>query len=565
MKRALPIGYDDFKKIITEGLYYVDKTMMIKEILDDGSQVNLFTRPRRFGKTLILSMLRSFFERQYDCSGKVIDNSGLFAHLKIMDAGAAYLAHMGKYPVINLSLKSAKQPSYEMSYQSIVDEIAREYERHAALLDRIGIMDSDRERYDRIMRRRGTAIENAKALQFLSFCLKKAYGRDTIILIDEYDVPLENSYFVGFYKEMIGFIRSLFESALKTNECLKFAVITGCLRISKESIFTGLNNLEINSILSAEYAEHFGFTQKEIDEMLDYYCLQESNQEMRAWYDGYLFGNVEVYNPWSVINFVRSLCTDKMALPKPYWANTSSNSTIRELVERADNAAKQEIERLIEGKTIVKPIHEDITYEDIYKTQDNLWNFLFFTGYLKVMARHLEVDTIYLTLAIPNMEVRYIYRNTIMEWFEQKISTANLSILYEAIKRGDGDAVGREITAQLGETISTFDYAENYYHGFLAGLLKGCPGYIVLSNRESGNGRPDLLLKTPSVRGMAIILEFKVVKKFEDMELGCDRALTQIQEREYTKELYHEGYRTFLVYGVCFYRKECLVKVSKGE
>ena len=560
MKKPLPIGYDNFKEIITEDFYYVDKTLMIKNILDHRGKVNLFTRPRRFGKTLALSMLRYYFEKEYDRKGCEIDNRDLFDGLKIMETGKKYTDQMGQYPVINLSLKSAKQPTYEMAYHSLIDEIAREYERHYFILKEDCLLESERDKYCRIMDQKASAIEYAKSLAFLSACLYKAYGQSVIILIDEYDVPLENAYFTGFYQEMIDFIRSLFESALKTNEYLKFAVVTGCLRISKESIFTGLNNLEMNSILNPNYAEHFGFTQSETEEILNYYGLQEKKAELRKWYDGYLFGNTEVYNPWSTINYIKAAYSDKEALPRPYWANTSSNSIIRKLVEQADIVAKQEIEDLMEGKTIEKPIYEDITYEDIDQTQDNLWNFLFFTGYLKKVSERLEEEILYLTLEIPNAEVRYIYRNTILEWFQRKIEKTDLKLLYQAVQEGDDKVFSGIVSEQLADTISFFDYAENYYHGFLCGLLKGCPGYIILSNRESGNGRPDIIMKTPSVRGMAVIMELKIVNDFEKMDQGCDMALAQIEEKNYEAALYKEGYRRFIKYGVCFYRKECLVK-----
>lgn len=562
MKKPLPIGYDNFKEIITEDFYYVDKTLLIKEILDNRGKVNLFTRPRRFGKTLALSMLRYYFEKEYDAKGSEIDNRALFDGLKIMKMGERYTDQMGQYPVINLSLKSAKQPTYEMAYTMIKRRIAEEYKRHGYIMDQIE-NEGDRRRFELIMNERAGEESYADSIAFLSRMLNEVHGQAVIILIDEYDVPLENAYFSGFYKEMIDFIRSLFESALKTNECLKFAVITGCLRISKESIFTGLNNLEVHSILSPNYAEHFGFTGSEVEKILDDYGLLEKETELREWYDGYLFGNTEVYNPWSALNYIKAAYSDKEALPKPYWANTSSNSIIRELVERADIAVRQEIEDLIEGKTIEKPIHEDITYEDIYKTQDNLWNFLFFTGYLKKVSQRLEGEAIYLTLKIPNTEVRYIYRNMILEWFDQKIGQTDLKPLYHAVLDGDEQSFSDLVSEQLADTISFFDYAENYYHGFLCGLLKGCPGYFILSNRESGNGRPDIIMKTPSVRGMAVIMELKIVKDFDMMENGCDVALAQIEEQNYEAVLYKEGYRSFLKYGVCFYRKECLVK--RGE
>lgn len=563
MKKPLPIGYDNFEQVISEGFYYVDKTLLIKDLLDDSGNVNLFTRPRRFGKTLALSMLRYYFEKAYDYDGNPVDHSKLFSGMKIMETGAKYIREMGKYPVINLSLKSAKQPTYEMAYAMLTRRIAEEYKRHAYAINSIK-EEKDRQRFVSIMNESAEEKDYVDALAFLSQILGQVHGEKTIILIDEYDVPLENAYFRGFYQEMTDFIRSLFESALKTNEFLKFAVVTGCLRISKESIFTGLNNLEVISILNVDYAEYFGFTEDEVKEMLMIYGKKQKLDELKEWYDGYLFGNTEVYNPWSVINYVKVVYADATAFPKPYWSNTSSNSIVRELIDNADQEVRQEIEDLIEGKSIEKPIHEDITYADIHKTQDNLWNFLFFTGYLKKTAERFSGDTIYLTLTIPNAEVRYIYRHTILEWFDNKIGQTDLSALYCVVKDGDAEAFSELVSAQLVDTISFFDYAESYYHGFLAGLLKGCPGYITLSNRESGNGRPDIIMRTPSVRGTAIIIEIKIVKDFEKMEEGCDAALAQIKEQNYEASLHKDGYRKFLKYGVCFYRKECLVKQEKN-
>ncbi len=562
MKKPLPIGYDNFREIISEGFYYVDKTGMIRELLDQRGKVNLITRPRRFGKTLALSMLRSYFERELDDSGCGIDNRVLFDGLEIMEAGEAYTDHMGRYPVINLSLKSAKQPTYEMAYAMIRRRIAEEYRRHACIREQISNAH-DRERFEQMMCETADKGAYADALVFLSRILNTIYGQRVIILIDEYDVPLENAYFAGFYREMTDFIRSLFESALKTNEHLKFAVITGCLRISRESIFTDLNNLEVHSILSRGYEKWFGFTQPEVDAVLEYYGLEEKKTELKSWYDGYLFGDTEVYNPWSAVNYIKAAYGKRDTLPKPYWANTSSNSIIRELVEQADFAVKKEIEDLLEGKTIEKVAHEELTYEDIYKNQENLWNFLFFTGYLKKVTERLEGDSICLSLQIPNTEVRYIYRNMILDWFERKVGQTDLRLFYRAVLEGDEQRFSDVVSEQLADTISFFDYAENYYHGFLCGLLKGCPGYLVLSNRESGIGRADIILKTPSARGMAIIMELKVVHDFEGMEAGCDAALSQIRERGYEADLYKEGYRKLLTYGVCFYRKECLVK--KGD
>ena len=554
--KPLPIGVESFEELLTKGYYFVDKTLFIRALLNMKGEVNLFTRPCRFGKTLNMSMLRYFFELNED-------NRALFEGTKIMSAGEEYLKWMGQFPVISLSLKSMKQPTFELSLEMLKQAVAEEYGRHWKLVESDpNLSDAKRERYLRIRDWKGTEADYASALKFLSECLYDCTGKKSVILIDEYDVPLENAYFAGFYGKMIALIRSLFESALKTNENLEFSVVTGCLRISRESIFTGLNNLKIMSITADAYAEYFGFTPDEVEEMLRFYDLDKNLKTVRQWYDGYQFGSTEVYNPWSVINYVDSCRTNKDAFARPYWSNTSSNSIVRTLVEKADMSAKQEIEALIEGKTITKPIHEDITYEDMDSTQDNLWNFLFFTGYLKKIRERQEGETIYMEMAIPNSEVRYVYKNTVLRWFEEKTDKKELSPLYESILNGNTEKMAEILSENLMETISFYDYQESYYHGFLAGMLKNIGNYIVLSNRESGNGRPDILLKYPSVRGKAVIIEIKVSKTYQELEKRCDEALRQIEEQRYEEELRQEGYQNIMKYGVAFYRKECMAKLG---
>ena len=552
----LPVGVENFEDLIQTGYYFVDKTLFIRELIDMKGKVNLFTRPRRFGKTLNMSMLRYFFEM-----GKA-DNAELFQGMKIMDAGEEYLAHMGKYPVISISLKSMKQLTYDDAFYCLQEELAREFKRHDELLPRL-LYEEDREKYLRFIGRKAETKEYLDSLKFLSECLFQCYGRKAIILIDEYDVPLENAYFSGFYDKMVSVIRALFESALKTNDNLEFAVITGCLRISKESIFTGLNNLKIMSITSRTYAEHFGFTPEEVEQILRDYGLEDNLKIVKQWYDGYRFGESEVYNPWSVINYVDSCYHDKKAFAKPYWSNTSSNSIVKNLIEQADISLKQEIEQLIEGGTIEKPIHEDITYDDMNSTQDNLWNFLFFTGYLKKISERQEGETIYMEMAIPNSEVRYVYKNAVLRWFEERTEKKELKPLYESLLNGKADELAEILSENLMETISFYDYQESYYHGFLAGMLKNIGNYIVQSNRESGNGRPDILVRYPSVRGKAVIIEIKVSKTYQGMEEKCDEALNQIEEQKYEEALRQEGYRDILKYGVAFYRKECMVKLAE--
>lgn len=556
LKKPLPIGIENYKELINKDYYYVDKTLMIKDLLERGSKVNLFTRPRRFGKTLALSMLKTYFETG-------TDNRHYFDGMKIMQE-EQYTCHMGQYPVIILSLKAAKQPNFQMAYECLLEQIITEYKRHAYILDSDFILQGDKDNYWAIMSRTAEPSAYATALAFLSACLKKYYNKNSIILLDEYDVPLETARFRGFYDEMVDFIRSLFESALKTNDNLEFAVITGCLRISRESIFTGLNNLEVNSVLNDNFAEYFGFTPQEVENMLDFYDINEKSDEVKHWYDGYLFGNKEVYNPWSVINYVKTAVTNTVAFPKPYWSNTSSNTIVRELVESADEGVKGEIEKLIAGENIEKPVHEDITYEDVYRTQDNLWNFLFFTGYLKAVSQRMEGNTIYLTMAIPNEEVRYIYQNTIRDWFEQKQKKYDFSVLYEGLKSGECEQIESFINSQLIASISYYDDAERFYHGYMIGILSQMTGYEIQPNKEQGNGRPDILLKPFSPKQPAIILELKHAHKFIQMEELCDKALEQIEERKYDTELVDEGYQSILKYGICFCGKNCMVKTGKN-
>ena len=563
-QKPLPIGIDNFEKLISRGYYFIDKTLLIKDILDNKADVNLFTRPRRFGKTLNMSMLQYYFEdRRDEFTGEKIDNSYLFDNLNIFKEKIEYLMHMGKYPVINLSLKSGKQPSFKMAYESLIDEIIKEYRRFNFILKNDKLLDSEKELFLDIMNGEAKESEYAKSLQFLSICLEKYFSKKVIILIDEYDVPLENAFFEGFYDEMIAFIRALFESALKTNSALEFSVITGCLRISRESIFTGLNNLKIISILDDRYAEHFGFTDKEVIKICEDYNMMQKYETIKAWFNGYIFGETKVYNPWSVMQYIDDLKANINKLPKSYWANTSSNSIVKSLIERADDITKGEIEALIEGKTIEKPVYEDITYGEVYDSLDNLWNFMFFTGYFKKISERMDEDTQqrFVKLAIPNLEVKYIFRTKILNWFNEKIKLCNMNKMFEAVINKNPEVFEIELNNLLLETISFNDAYENFYHGFLAGVLSSMKGYIVKSNREGGTGRSDLFIKSVSRRGVAIVLEFKIANDIDDLELKADEAIKQIEDRNYEAELRSEGYKNIFKYGIAFYRKDCLIKI----
>ena len=563
--KPLPIGIDNFEMLITRGYYFIDKSLLIKDLIDNKASVNLFTRPRRFGKTLNMSMIQYFFEderNEFDSTKK--DNSYLFEGMNIMNAGEVYTSHMGQYPVINLSLKCGKQPTFERAFEEIKKQIANEYDRHKFILNDEKLADK-KDRYLRISNVEGNISDYSNSIQFLSQCLEKYYNKKAIILIDEYDVPLENAFFEGFYKEMVSFIRSLFESALKTNSSLEFAVMTGCLRISRESIFTGLNNLEIISILNKSYDEYFGFTNDDVKKICKDYKIENKYELIKEWYNGYIFGDANVYNPWSVVRFVKDLKIDINEYPSSYWANTSSNSIVKSLIDRADDEIKSEIEDLIEGKTIEKPVHEDITYDEVYDSMDNLYNFMFFTGYFKKVAERIDENTKqkYIELKIPNEEVKYIFRTKILKWFEQNIKTKDFTNMYTAIINKDSENFEEELADMLLETISFNDAYENFYHGFVTGILSNMKGYIVKSNRESGNGRSDIFIKPVSRRKTAVILELKVAKTFDDLEKRADDALKQIEEKKYELELRDDGYKNIIKYGISFFKKDCLVKINE--
>ena len=563
VKKKISIGVEDFKEIIDKDGYFVDKTLMIKKLIESQAKVTLFTRPRRFGKTLNQFMIRRFFEDECTEKGEKVDNGYLFEGLKITECGEEILKHQQQYPVIFLTLKSAKQPTYALAYMELKKRISEEYKRHRYILQGEILTADEKARFEAISAIMDDDSLYTDALGFLSMCLAKYHGTNTIILIDEYDVPLENAYFRGFYDEMIDFIRSLFESALKTNPYLEKSVITGCLRISKESIFTGLNNLETDSVLHTRFGDSFGFTQEEVEGLLAYYGLSEQLEEVKKWYDGYLFNDFEIYNPWSILKYVNDRKDHVTEFALPYWSNTSSNSIVREMVGEADEMAKADLETLMAGGTIEKQVHEDITYGDIHQTQDNLWNFLFFTGYLKKVGERTVGNNLWLEMKIPNIEVATIYENSISYWFEQRMKETDRSPLVRALETGDCEAAENFISEQLFHTISYYDYAENFYHGFMAGLLVNIGGYLVRSNRESGNGRPDIVMTESKFRGRAMILELKISDTIQGMEKKCEEALTQMEEQKYESSLEEDCFQPILKYAICFFKKRCMVRKAR--
>ena len=558
-KKRIPIGYEDFKQLIDSGFYYVDKSMLIYELLHSGGQNNLITRPRRFGKTLNFSMLKYFF----DINEK--DNAYLFDGLKISEHYEELAMYRNTHPVITLSLKCAKQGDYREALRGLKYEIQRQFINNKFILDSDKLADEYKDEYKKILSMDEDAVWS-NSIQLLSICLKQYYGTKTIILIDEYDVPLEDAYFSGYYDEMVRFIRSLFESALKTNSALEFSVITGCLRISKESIFTGLNNLAVNSILSNKYSESFGFVQYEVDELMKYYNIEEKSQLMKKWYDGYLFGKSEVYNPWSVLNQVKEWSEDKDISAIPWWTNTSSNNIIRTLVSQADNETKDIIENLIHGGSVETVLKETVTYGDLTENNENIWSFLFFTGYLKIkeIVKTGEVigePTIY-SLVIPNLEIKSCYTDIIIQYFEIYKKAINKDNLYKALLGRNAQDFAEQITDLLRKTISYYDSTESFYNGLISGLLSGNVYYKVESNRETGDERSDLVLYQQDVAQNAVILEFKVCGKNETADDAAKRALKQINDRDYASKAREDGYKNIIKYGEAFKGKMCYAIVE---
>ena len=558
-KKRIPIGYEDFKQLIDSGFYYVDKSMLIYELLHSGGQNNLITRPRRFGKTLNFSMLKYFF----DINEK--DNAYLFDGLKISEHYEELDMYRNTHPVITLSLKCAKQGNYREALRGLKYEIQRQFINNKFILDSDKLADEYKDEYKKILSMDEDAVWS-NSIQLLSICLKQYYGTKTIILIDEYDVPLEDAYFSGYYDEMVRFIRSLFESALKTNSALEFSVITGCLRISKESIFTGLNNLAVNSILSNKYSESFGFVQYEVDELMEYYNIEEKSQLMKKWYDGYLFGKSEVYNPWSVLNQVKEWSEDKDISAIPWWTNTSSNNIIRTLVSQADNETKDIIENLIHGGSVETVLKETVTYGDLTENNENIWSFLFFTGYLKikeiVKTGELTGEPTIYSLVIPNLEIKSCYTDIIIQYFEIYKKAINKDNLYKALLGRNAQDFAEQITDLLRKTISYYDSTESFYHGLISGLLSGNVYYKVESNRETGDGRSDLVLYQQDVAQNAVILEFKVCGKNETADEAAKRALKQINDRDYASKAREDGYKNIIKYGVAFKGKMCYAIVE---
>ena len=562
--KKLPVGLENFQEIQKSGFYYVDKTKLIEQLLENWSKVNLFTRPRRFGKTLNMSMLKSFFEIGADRT--------LFDGLYISRNQKLCEEYMGKYPVIFLSLKGIDGLSFEAAKYRLTELIGVEAERFAFLADSEKLTDNERSKYRAIIH-----LVNGKysmdedmlvsSLQTLSQLLCRHYSQKAMILIDEYDVPLDKAFQHGYYKEMVSLIRGLFGQALKTNDDLQFVVLTGCLRVSKESIFTGLNNFKVYAADDVRYDEEFGFTNEEIKKLLANYNLQEHFEKVKEWYNGYHFGDADIYCPWDVINYVDDLLSDPNVQPKSYWINSSGNDLVKRFIEQADITTKDEIEQLIAGNAVEKRIRSDLTYDEIDNSIDNIWSVLFTTGYLTRLGK---ADNGVYKLIIPNQEIREVFVQHIREWFNQIVANNRASIdkINQGFLEGKAETIQRELTMFLGETIRVFDTKarneekEIFYHGILLDILKNYPGWVVKSNRESGDGFADILLK-PKNPDAGIIVELKDVRSLHDLDQACERALEQIKDRRYDTELREDGRNDILAYGIAFCRKRCKVVVKK--
>lgn len=560
----LPVGIDNFEKLRRENFYYVDKTKLIEQLLEQWGEVNLFTRPRRFGKTLNMSMLCQFF-------GIGTDKT-LFDDLYISKNKKLCEAYMGKFPVVFISLKNVEGLTFAEAKYRFMEIIGREADKFRFLLSSEKLTESEKERYQALISmNNGQYIMDEKnlssSLRVLSELLCKHYDQKTIILIDEYDVPLDKAFQYGYYREMVALIRGIFGDALKTNDFLQFAVLTGCLRVSKESIFTGLNNFKVLSISDSRFDEQFGFTDEEVEALLKAYHAESHLTETKEWYDGYRFGNTDVYCPWDVINHVDRLTGDPNAKPEAYWINTSGNGLVKRFIDKADKTTRDEIERLIAGESIEKFIRLELTYDEIDHSIDNLWSVLFTTGYL-TLAGMTEAGAY--KLVIPNKEVREVYKLQIQEWFKRKIfnNAEQLKAFWSAFEKGEAQSVEKYLNKTLSNSISVFDTKahneerENSYHMLLVGLLAGEEDWLVKSNVEAGEGFADIIVE-PEDPDEGMVVELKYSKEISGMDQACERALAQIKDRRYQEYLQNDGRNEILVYGITFCKKRCKVVVEK--
>lgn len=559
----LPVGIENFEEIRKLGFYYIDKTRLIEQLLQGWGKVTLFTRPRRFGKTLNMSMLRSFFEIGMDKS--------LFDGLYISGNKVLCDEHMGKYPVIFLSFKGVDGLDFTTARRMLCAILKDELDRHYYLKTSDVLTDEDRILFTKMLHGQDDNIEDS--IRMLSKLLYKHYGQKVVILIDEYDVPLDKAFQNGYYKEMVSLIRGLFGQALKTNEFLQFAVLTGCLRVSKESIFTGLNNFEINSIVDIDHDEQFGFTDDEVMKLLSDYDRSERYPDVKEWYDGYHFGNADIYCPWDVINFAKKLVSDPSARPSAFWINSSGNDMVKRFVDKADQTTRDEIEKLVAGGFVEKQLRLDLTYDEIDNTIDNLWSVLFTTGYLTKIGevKVPDSESYAYKLVIPNKEVREVFILQIQEWFKAVVAKDDdtMKLLSRAILDKDEKQIARQLNIVMSRMISILDtkepdaMKENFYHGLLLGLLRGSnPDWLIKSNRESGDGFSDILIM-PEDPDAGIVIEVKYAKEMKELDAACEAAITQIKDKRYDETLRDEGRSDILAYGIAFCRKRCRVVGEK--
>ena len=559
LTKKLPVGIDSFEKLRREDFYYVDKSRMIVDLMANWGEVNLFTRPRRFGKTLNMSMLKSFFE--------IGANRALFDGLAISKETTLCEAYMGKFPVVFVSLKGVDGLTFEDAYGMLRRILRSEVFRLSFLAESKKVLDKEKAAFERFLNEQDTLDDVQESLKMLSSLLYQHYGQKAILLIDEYDVPLDKAFQHGYYKEMVALIRSLFGQALKTNDYLQFAVLTGCLRVSKESIFTGLNNFKVLSITDSRFDEHFGFTDAEVKTLLDDYNLTAHYGETKEWYDGYRFGSVDVYCPWDVINHVDRLCGEPNAEPQAYWINTSGNDLVRRFVDKADKTTQGEIERLIAGEAIEKAVRLELTYNEIDNSIDNLWSVLFTTGYLTQAGK---VERSVYKLIIPNREVREVFILQIQEWFKETVvhDEKPMQAFCQAFLDGNAEEIQKRLTVILGKMISILDtkakdeQKENFYHGLLLGLLRSEPNWLILSNAESGDGFSDILIE-PEDPDAGIVIEVKYSPTLAGMESVCEAAMNQIKEKRYDERLRNEGRENVTAFGIAFCKKRCRVVFEK--
>lgn len=546
----ISVGSSDFAEYRKGDYYYVDKTGLIEELLKTpGIKVTLITRPRRFGKTMNMSMLAEFFDIRKD-------SRPIFSGLKIADNKELCEAWMNQWPVIHVTFRSVFGSCFKDAYSMIEAVIAELYKQHIYLLENPEMMVYDREIFDRIAGKKASGEEIKNSLLFLTRLLGQYYGKTVIVLIDEYDVPLAKASDKGYYEEMLYVIRGILQ-ALKDNSFLHLAVVTGCLRIAKESIFTGTNNFITDTISDNRLDEFFGFTQEEVDRILADTQNTSHSQEIKNWYDGYRFGSIDVYSPWDVMNHINALCLDPQAMPRSYWRNTSDNAIIRSFIDQAENDTIKQFEILLSGDKISQKIEEDLTYDYLHASAENLWSILYLTGYLTGTEK--EEGRQEWNLWIPNLEIREIFEDTVIKWFHDSARLWERKALFHAVWERDEEKLTEEMTKLLRKTISYHDYKEDFYHAFLAGIFAGA-GYIVKSNREHGDGRSDVEVQDYDGDRIAIF-EVKYSRRLEDLPYDCERAIKQIDVRRYGEE-FAEDYSTVICYGIAFYRKRCMVKVK---